>query len=290
MSSVMKDKIMEAIEAKNNDIKSFVWKLAKKSDGTQEEIKLVDATSEQLQSFYDHCISMLYSKDKVNPGRYTLLKIIEEQREKCNLELFLRKLESGELCADKKPYPRYLYIQDIRTLVKFRKDEFPEDELDKISISAAAGRLPREYERISIKDIIESPESLGFIDTKHITFSFILNMGICLTPSEMREFNEKDENGNVRNKLEVVKERLNLKPSIHLIVKPAGLNFNELRAMLNLKSKKYTDLSTDQLIALRNKVLFKLEDEVRYHIKQWELRMYQIELVAKEKGIELETK
>ena len=50
------EKLNEAMKAKKNDIKSFVWKLAKKSDRTQEEILLVDATSEQLNSFYNHCL------------------------------------------------------------------------------------------------------------------------------------------------------------------------------------------------------------------------------------------
>lgn len=123
-------------------------------------------------------------------------------------------------------------------------------------------------------------------DNKHITFSFILNMGIYLTPEEMREFNERDEDGNLKKKPEVVKERLGLDPSVTLTVKPSGLTFNELRAMINLKkSKKYSELTTDQLVALRNKVLFRLENEVMYHIKQWEERMRQIELVAKERNI-----
>ena len=124
-------------------------------------------------------------------------------------------------------------------------------------------------------------------DNKHITFSFILNMGVYLTPTEMKEFDEKDKDGNTRSKLEVIKERLGIKPSVRLTVKPTGLNFSELRAMVNLKSKKYSDLTTDQLTVLRNKVLFRLENEVMFHIEQWEERMRQIELVAKEKGIEL---
>ena len=87
----MKEKLTEAINARNNDIKSFVWKLARdKQTGEQEEIRLVDATAEQLNRFYAHCMSMLYSEDKLNPGRYVLLDIIKEQREKCNVELFLR--------------------------------------------------------------------------------------------------------------------------------------------------------------------------------------------------------
>lgn len=285
---MIKEKLIEAIEAKNNDTKSFVWKLARKSDGTQEEIRLVDATPEQLNNFYKHCQSMLYSEDKFNPGRYTLLKIIGEQRKKCNIELYLRKLESGALCANNKPYPRHLYLQDIRAQLNAHKEDFPSNELKNISIASLSGGLPREFERISIDDVLNGAlDQLGFFNNKHITFSFILNMGVYLTPAEMKEFDEKDKDGNTRSKLEVIKERLGMKPNIHLVVKPTGLNFNELRAMINLKSKKYSELTTDQLVVLRNKVLFRLENEVMFHISQWEERMRQIELVAKERGIEL---
>lgn len=286
--NLMKEKLTEAIEAKNNDTKSFVWKLARKSDGTQEEIRLVDATPEQLNTFYNHCKSMLYSTDKLNPGRYTLLEIIGEQRRKCNVELFLRKLEQGSICADNKPYPRHLYIQDLRAYMNAHKEDFPSNELKNISIAACTGGLPREFERISIEEVLDGGlDQLGYFDNKHITFSFILNMGVYLTPVEMKEFDEKDKDGNTRSKLEVIKERLNIKNTVRLTVKPAGLNFNELRAMVNLKPKKYSELTTDQLIVLRNKVLFKLENEVMFHIEQWEERIRQIELVAKERDIVL---
>lgn len=298
-NSIMKEKLMQAIEAKNNDVNSFVWKFAKKSDGTQDEIKLVDATPEQLKTFYNHCQSMLYSEDKSNPGRYVLLKLIEEQRRKCNTELFLRKLESGSICADGKPYPRYLYLQDLRTFMNANKESFPADELDKISIAAVTKGLPREFERISINEVLDAClDRSGTFNAKHITFSFILNLGIYLTRAEMKELSEKDTEGNRKKIPEVVKERLGLKPSVNLVIKPSGLSFNELRAMINLKtekyngflvkSKKYSELTSDQLTALRNKILFKLEDEVRTHIDQWEEKIRQIKLVAQERGINLE--
>lgn len=285
----IREKLMEAIEAKNNDIKTFVWKLARKTDGTQEEIKLVDATPEQLNQFYRHCKSMLYSTDKLNPGRYVLLNIIEEQRKKCNVEIFLRKLESGAICADGKPYPRHLYIQDIRAYMNAHKADFPANELKNISIASVTGGLSREFERISIEEVLDGGlDQLGYFDNKHITFSFILNMGVYLTPAEMKEFDEKDKDGNTRSKLEVIKERLNIKSTVRLTVKPTGLNYSELRAMVTLKPKKYSDLTTDQLTVLRNKVLFRLENEVLFHIEQWEERMRQLRLVAESKNISLE--
>lgn len=290
--TVMKDKLTKAINAKNNDIKSFVWKFARdKETRTQEEIRLVDATEEQLNQFYNHCKSMLYSDDKKNPGRYTLLDIIQEQRNKCNTEIFLRKLESGSICADGKKYPRYLYCQDIRTFLNANKDQFPYNEWKNISISACTNGLSREFERISIDSVINAClDQLGIFDNKHITFSFILNMGVYLTPNEMKELNEKDSEGNTRSKLEVIKERIGIDSKVKLIVKPSGLNFTELRAMTSLRPKKYSELTTDQLITLRDKVLFKLEDEVRFHITQWETKINEILKVCENRGIELNDK
>lgn len=287
--TALKDKLTEAINAKNNDIKSFVWKLARNSEGVQEEIKLVDATPEQLSKFYQHCKSMLYSKDKLNPGRYTLLDIIQEQRDKCNVEIFLRKLETGAICADGRSYPRYLYRQDLRAFLDSNKEQFPYNEWKNISIATCTNGLSREFERISIDTVMSAClDTLGILDCKHITYSFILNMGVYLTPTEMKELTEKDSEGNNRSKLEVIKERLNIKPDVRLTVKPSGLNFTELRAMIGLRPKKYSELTTDQLTVLRDKVLFKLEDEVRFHIEQWETRANQIEKVCEARGITLE--
>jgi hypothetical protein len=66
-----------------------------------------------------------------------------------------------------------------------------------------------------------------------------------------------------------------------------GLTYTELRAMLTLKSKKYSDLTTDQLLTLRNKVLYRFSDEIDYHISQWEERIEQLEKVANLKGFSL---
>ena len=286
---MLRDKLTEAINARNNDVKTFVWKLARKQDGTQEEIRLMDATPEQLNKFYKHCDSMLNSTDKLNPGRKVLLGIINEQREKCNVEMFLRKLETGAICADGKGYPRYLYLQDLRAFIDAHRDQFPANELKNISIATCTSGLPREFERISIDSVLSAClDTLGYFDNKHITFSFILNLGVYLTPAEMKEFTEMDKDGNTISKLEVIKERLNINPSVRLTVKSSGLNFTELRAMIGLRPKKYSELTTDQLATLRNKVLFRLENEVMFHIEQWEERIRQIELVAQARGITLD--
>ena len=113
-------------------------------------------------------------------------------------------------------------------------------------------------------------------------------MGIFFTPSELQELEEKDANGKIRSRLEVLKERLRINPAVRLTVKPSGLNYTEFRAMVQLKSTKYSLLSTDQLTILEKKILPRLEKEIDYHISQWNERINQIRKVAEYKGITLE--
>lgn len=287
--TMIKERLNAAIEAKNNDINSFVWKFARNHQGEQEEIRLVDATKEQLNSFYKHCNSMLYSKDKSNPGRYTVLNLIKEQREKCDAEILLRKLDNGTLFnSNGAKYPRYLYLQDIRECLSKNRDQFPTNELKNIPISTISSGLPEEFQRISINTVLDGcMDNLGIVNKKHITFTFLVKLGIYLTPEELKELTEKDEEGKIRSKLEVIKERLKINPNVMLTVKPTGLSYSEFRAMINLKSEKYSKLTTDQLNTLRKRVLFFLEQEIDFHIQMWERKIKEIEMVADSKGYTL---
>lgn len=283
--TMLKEKLTEAINAKNNDVNSFVWKFARNRDGSQDEIKLMDATSEQLKQFYDHCNSMLYSNNKNNPGRYVLLDIIKDQRDKCNVEIYLRKLNDGSLTNGEK-YPRHLYWQDVNNCIKQNKETLPQSKLAELPISMVTGGLPLEFARLSIALVRDAClDCLNNFDNKHITFNFIRHLGIYLTNDEMKEFNELA--GKTRTRMEVIKERLNIRPDIDLIIKPSGLSFSEFRSMLNLRPKKYSELTTDQLVTLRNKVLFRLEQDVIKHISFWEDTMKKIEQVAKVREISL---
>lgn len=292
MTTVLGDKFVEAINAKNNDIKTFVWKGAKElvnGEKVQNEIRLVDATPEQLNKFYAHCKSMLYSNDKVNPGRYVLLDIIKEQRAKCNAELYLRYLEDGNPENGRDRYPRFQYLQDLKAFLNNNKELFPREVLSETLITETTTGIPAEFSDLSIDLVLDAClDTLGRFEKKHITLNFITKMGLWFEPQEMKDLTEKDETtGKVRDRLEVIKERLNLKSSTKLRLDPKGLNYCEFRAMILLKSKKYSALNTDQLLALRNKVLFRLEEEVAFHASQWETRMDQIRKVAESRGIVL---
>lgn len=304
--TVIADKFAEAMNAKNNDIKNFIWKGAKRivnGEKVQSEIRLVDATPEQLCEFYAHCKSMLYSEDKINPGRYVLLDIIRDQRTKCNAELFLRYLEGGNAENGRVRYPRFTYLQALRDFLNMNKEALPKEVWPETSITVATNGIPEEFANLTIETVLDAClDILGVFEKKHITTNFLTKLGLWFEPQEMKDLTEKDpETGKNRDRLEVIKERLNLKnvdikpnpnrPSApYLRLNPKGLNYSEFRSMVTLKSKKYSDMTTDQLVTLRDKVLFHLEDEVSFHASQWETRMKQIEKVADSKGIKLEKK
>ena len=130
-------------------------------------------------------------------------------------------------------------------------------------------------------------DQLGIFDRKHLELSFIFKHGVWLTQKEINEItlSEGDLASQRKTIINVIKERLNIHKDIDLKINTKGLSFTQLRAMLQLKNKKYSELTTDQLKTLRNRILFNLKREVLIHISQWENRKAQLEMVAEAKGI-----
>ena len=149
--------------------------------------------------------------------------------------------------------------------------------------------IPREFENIPLNLIIDGClDRLGVFNKKHITRSFILKQGIWLTPAESKELTEYDQNGKMLDRLDLIRFRLSIKDIEYLGINPRGINYTQMRALLNIKpNKKYSDLTTVQLDTLRNRLLFSLERTVSGHIVAWEKRMEEIELVAEHKGFKL---
>lgn len=293
---VLGEKLTQAINNKENSVENFVWKGPKKDVNgvrVQEEIKLLDATPEQLKRFYEHCQSMLYSEDKKNPGRKVLLNIIKEQRQKCNAELYLRWLENKYLTnipEQRVVYHRFLYTKDIREALELNLETIKKEDYNKTPITVLTSGVPMEFRDITISDVLlGGVDLLGLFDRSHLSLSFITKMGVWLTDKEMNELLERDKDGKARNRIDVIKERFNLRKDINLYPNEHGLSYNELRAMLNLKTKKYSELTTDQLVVLRDKVLFRFEDEVRFHISQWEDIINKLKTVAEIKNVDLES-
>lgn len=284
--SILQERLSQAIASKKNDINSFIWKGEKREvDGkfVQDEKRLVDCTLEELQRNYDYCKQMLYNENKQKPGRYVLISIIDDQIQRCNCELFLRWLKT-ENNKD-----RFSFVSEIKRVLDTADKNILEN-LNQIPIKAMVSDLPDEYSSLPVNLILDGGlDKLGKFNKQRITLTFILKQGVWFTPEEMKDLTIKDEEtGEVRDRLEVVKENLALGNNIPLKVTPKGLTYSQLRAMTTLKSKKYSELTTEQLKTLRNRILFALRDDCKFHIKQWETRMKQLEMVAESKGFMLE--
>ena len=290
--TIMADALQKALNEKKNDIKNFIWKGEKKlvnGKYVQDEILMMDVTQEQLQSMYNRCVIMLNNPSQKNPGRYTLIGQIKDQIENCNAELFLRYLEKGNIDKGIKPFPRFSYFQSLKAFLDNNEEVLPRESWSKEYITRITD-VPTDFSRLTIEKVyLACIDSLGCFDKKHLTSNFITNLGLWFTDKELLELTEHDKNGKLVDRLKVIKTRLNLKPYVHLKIMNGGLTYREFRAMITLQSKKYSELTTDQLTILRNTILYKLEEAVRNHAKQWEEREEQILKVCELKGIKLET-
>ena len=279
------EKYQQAVNNKNNNLNSFIWKGSKSLDEkgryVQSEKRLIDMNEYELNVCYDHCKTMLYNNNSKNPGRYVVLELITDQQNKINAELFKRWMQSN-------------HEKDAITLRNLISEFF---ELNKELFKTVTplvemmySGIPTQFNKVPLSLVLDSClDRLGTFDKKHITRTFILKQGIWLTPTESKDLIEVNPDGSTRERLEVIKERLNVKKDVEkLFINSKGLNFTEMRAMLGIKpNKKYSELTTSQLEILQKRMLYSLEESVNVHIKAWEDRMIQIEKVAEFKGFKL---
>jgi hypothetical protein len=278
------EKLQTAIQDGNFYAKSYVWKGRKEKDASgnfvQEIVNLMDAEEKQLRGFYNHCISMLYNQDRQSPGRRPLLDIIQSQKDRCGVELFLREAEAEGTS-------RYTIIESIKKAMQF--SGITSDQAKTLILSDFIVVNNSHYTNLPIKLVQEGClQRLGKFDKSHITLTFILKQGLKITEDEEKELSEHTHTRDTkRNYIDVVRERLNIADHMKIKLDPKGLTYSQLRAMLNLKSRYYNELTTDQLRTLRYRILFSLEDDIQFHIEQWEDRIAQIKEVAQLKSIEL---
>lgn len=276
------EKLKTAIVDGNFYAKSYVWKgpKVKNNDGTfsQQVVNLVDATDAQLREFYNHCISMLYNQDRINPGRRPLLEIIQSQKDRCGVELYLRESEGNGTS-------RYTIIESVKQAIRY--SGLTQDAVRNIPLSDFV-MVSSQYSNLPIKLVQEGClNKLGKFDKSHLTLTFILKQGLRLTEAEEQELTELDSKGYRRNFIEVIKDRLDIGDHMKLKTDAKGLTYAQLRAMLNLKSRYYNELTVEQLKTLRYRLLLSLEEDVVFHIEQWENRISQLKEVAEMRGITL---
>lgn len=267
-------------------LQSYIWRTPKNYNNnkvTQNEVKLIDASETDLQKYYNHCQQMLYNESADRPGRYVLLKEVNHQRCCCNAELFVRHLRTNKISQTS-------YLIELRNLINNNKDYdfknvFLEDFEDE-------NRFPADFYQLTVENVMDAClDHLGRFDKSHITLAFILKQGIWFTEEESdRLFKSVDTSSSERPDIilkNLIKEELNL-PNIELRSNPKGLTYSQFRAMVQLKSNKYSELTTEQLITLRDRTLFALEDDIEYHIKEWEIRKKQIIEIADYKSFKID--
>lgn len=279
--SDFRDSLVTALGNSNNDISKYVWKGQKKinskGDYDQDSIRLIDATDDQLRQFYQFCKTMLFNSDPKFPGRITLLNIINDQRNRCGVELFYRKTR------EEKGHSSFSVVEAIQRSLE--TNEISNEEI----VSLTLGNLVHttsEFENLPLDLVIDGGLSkLGKFDRKHMTLTFIVKQGIWFSEEEQKEYAEYKTGP---DKLKAVKTKLRIPADLNLNFNAVtGLTVKEMKSILLLRSKRYSDLTIEQLSVLRYKLLFVLEDQVNEHIAQWNTRINQLKQVANARSIEL---
>lgn len=255
-------------------LEGLVWK-GSKQEG-HNFVRLVECDLATLQRFYTHCMDMLHNKDTSKPGRYELIKRLDDILNHCRAELLVRWLRS------ERGYTYQHCYEDIKAIL--RNSELKAED---VSIGQLMCDIPEEYKRVPVTLVLRaSTYSLGVCDTSPITLSFILSLGIYLTQQELqKELLERDiETGKVKNRLEVIKAREGLNPSTHLEIKQDGLSYEEFHQLLKLRKERYERLTTSVLKLLSTKVLYRLQQRCEAQARLWEQKASEIAAVCEDKG------
>lgn len=284
--NTLKDALKKALDTKKGE--TFIWKGEKRKEGkkyVQDSEKIVDMSPERLKECYKHCEKMLTNNDPKRLGRYNVLDEVSSQINKCNTELLLRYFENTyQIRENGTSTKRFSLMISLRQLMNNNSEI---SDWSVVPMSSISENLPDEFKDVSIADVLDGcTDNLGALNKQHLTMTFITKMGLWFTKSEELEF--KGENNSIADKLKIAKERLHLPQELVLRYSEKGLSFHEMRAMLTLpKKQKYSDMTTEQLLTLRNKVLLRLFREIDSHIHNWKHLQKQIEIVAKSKGVDL---
>lgn len=269
-------KPVETVETvKVTNINDYIWKFPKKNYSEQEEIKLVDATEDQLRTFYNHCRTMLYNTDPKNLGRVPLLREIEVMRDKCGVELFFRD-------SEKQGSSRFAIVSAFQQMISKNNLKSPEQRLEYSKLGDVIA-TESFYEMLPIDLIVQGGlDRLGRFDASPFTISFIIRQGIWLLDDELKNY----AGLTTVPMLGKIKEDLGIKQDYKLRLDSVnGMSFADIQTALTLRSRKYSDMNSVQLSLLRYKLLSLFENQANFHIGQWKTRMTQIEEVAEKRNI-----
>lgn len=224
---------------------------------------------------------MLYNSSKSTPGKYNIRVNINKIWDSCNAELFVRWIlhECETPLKTKK---------DILDHINTHRSQYKGD-ITTQPITILFNGLDPIYETVTINKLMDACfDRLDILNRKLISDKFIISQGIWLTKEEKLELRELNENGQLRNYLDVIKERLSLDPECPLRKNHAGLTYAEFRALVQLDNMpKISLLPTITLKVLRDKVLLLLDNDLNYHINKWHTLLDNISKVADARSITL---
>ena len=174
-------------------------------------------------------------------------------------------------------------------MINNQRDQYNEDISDK-NISYLFNGLDPIYENITIGNLVDAClDRLDILNRKMISDRFILSLGIWLTDEEKIDLTETLPDGSIRDRRDVIKERLSLNKDIPIKIIPTGLTYNEFRSVVKLGFlPKISSLSTNTLKTLRDKILLLLDNDLNYHINKWTNLMNNIQRVADARNISLQ--
>lgn len=182
-------------------------------------------------------------------------------------------------------------IKTNRDLLEYVNSMRRENSLtDDTSISIIFNNLDPQFESITINDLLNACfDKLGVVNRKIVTNQFIYSVGIWLTDEELRDLTEYDGDGKIKDRREVIKDRLFIASPVKLRLNSEGFSFAELRALIQMGDfPKVTSLPTVALKALRDKALILLDADVDYHITKWKTLLDNVKRVADYKNWQVE--
>lgn len=269
-------KLQNALDVAQNDINRLVWR-----DKNNQDIRLMDMSHDELKKCYQHAYEMLYNDSYRRVGRVIMKENIKKCWNSCNTELFVRGLYTMENSPIRTNKELLDFLNEMKSVNNLTND---------MSISTLFNHLDPQFESITINDLFNACfDRLGTINRKIVTNQYIYSIGIWLTDEELRDLTEYDDTGKIRDRREVIKERLFLASPVRLRTNSEGFTFAELRTLVQMGDfPKVTSLPTVALKALRDKVLILLEADTNYHIDKWTGLLNDVKRVAEYKNWQLD--
>ena len=233
-----------------------------------------------LQQAYWHCYDMLRNKDKRHPGLLRKRELISKAWDNANAELLLRYiLYDCQIESIRTNKDLLDFINNYKQTHNIKNSELVTELFD---------NLPPEFTKVTIDKLISAClDALDAFDRRLISDKFIISLGIWLTAKEKKELTEYDENGNFRNRKDVIKDRLFLS-NANIWFNSKGLSYSEFRSLIKIEGRpKYSTLPTETLRLLTKKLLLLLDQDLDYHIDVWTDLEDKVKKVALQKNFTL---